>query len=402
MKDIKLTFIHKLFVFILYPFGGFLLSLIDFRSKSSHYIFFLYFVLFGFAFTPKEKGLDSYRYIERFNYTSHTAKNIENYVETYFKFESEKTKDIYLMLSYYIISRYTKNYHFLFALYAIVFAFFYLLTFRFITINRNFKYALPFYVLSILFALSNPIFNINGVRFWTASWIGVYAMFQLFINNNKKYILLSLITPLIHGAFTVYLFLILIIFLTRKFEKFWIVVFTLSLFFSATSLLSIVDELSNSLPPFLQKYLYVYAQSKSALEKMEGNKNLVIRIFEFLPNLFVGISILFFVRNKTSIKQDKVSQVFFQIILVWFSFVFFTMGIPSLGGRYFLVGIPFLVYLWINSYPVMEKYNAWLIFGFPIAFIYPVWSWIIKMSLVTEPYFYYSLSVDIIWKNLSL
>jgi hypothetical protein len=239
------------------------------------------------------------------------------------------------------------------------------------------------------------------VRFWTASWIAVYAMFQIFIQNEKKYLLLAILTPLVHGSFFIYLFLLSLIFLTRKSEKFWIPVFVISLFVSGVSFLNLAEQITDFLPPFLQRFVYVYTQSEYALKRIAGiEKNIIVQVLEFLPRVFIAVNILLFIINKDKIKQDPVSKVVFEMILVWYSFCFFALNIPSVGERFFAVGIPLIVYLWINSYPVMKQYNRWFINGMPVAYSYVIWGYFIRLTMVSEPVLYVSTLIHIIVRDL--
>ena len=390
----------KLFIFIIYPFGGFLVALKDFKSKSSIIVFFLYFMLFGFAFTPESEGLDSYRYIERFNYTKFdSSADFYSFVADFLKFESEKTKDIYLFLSYYLVGLFTNNYHFLFLFFSIVFSLFYLKSFSILVTNRNVTYSLSIVILVLWFGLSNPIFNINGVRFWTASWIGVLSMYQIFIRNNKLFYLLAMITPLIHASFYLFILLLFLMLFTRKFDRFWLYIFYFSLLGLGTSFLSYSQYFVDYLPPFLQKMVYLYTESDDALAKMEGiEKHIIIQIVEKLPHLYVMILLFLIIKNKNLLKRNLVSRNLYQIVLIWYTFVYFTMNIPSVGGRFFAVGTPLLIYLWINSYSILKRYNEIIIFGLPIAYSYVIWGWLVKMSLVTDPSFFYSPLYNIIYE----
>lgn len=394
--------IGKTIIFLIYPFGGFLFALRDFKSKSSIVVIFLYFLLFGFAFTPEKEGLDSYRYIERFNYT--TFESSDDFVDIaadFFSFESENTKDIYLFLSYYVVGLFTNNYHFLFLLFAFVFGFFYLKSFSILVTNRNITYTVAIIMLILWFGLSNPIFNINGVRFWTASWIAVFTMYQVFIRNNKLFLILALLTPLIHASYYLFILLLLVMLFTRKFEKFWIPVFYFSLLGLGTSFLSFTDSIVDFLPPFLQKMVFLYTESDDALAKMAGiEKHIIIQIVEKLPSLFVMVLLFLIIKHRNILKINAVSRNLYQIILIWYSFVFFTINIPSVGGRFFAVGTPLIIYLWINSYIVLSRYNRLIIYGLPIAYSYAIWSWLVKMSMVTEPSFFFSPLYNIIMKSL--
>ena len=129
------------------------------------------------------------------------------------------------------------------------FSLFSLKTFKFLTSEDNFDASLSCYILAYLFMI-NQIFNINGMRFWTAAWIAVYAIFQIFKNNNKKYFLLALTTPFFHGAYWIYLVVIIIAYFFKKYSKLWVVLFFISFLVSNISI-DFIYSLTDKLPPFL-------------------------------------------------------------------------------------------------------------------------------------------------------
>ena len=118
---------YKLLFFFFYPFGAFLQSLFDIKNKSSRIIIYLWFVLFGLAFTAKNPSADSFRYVQDF----HSEKNLSSwqyreFVKEYFTFDSN-TKDLYTTTVNYLVGKFTDNYHYTFLIYAVVFGFFYTL-----------------------------------------------------------------------------------------------------------------------------------------------------------------------------------------------------------------------------------------------------------------------------------
>lgn len=190
----------KLILFLISPFLAFVYSLRRMKTKSSYVVFFLFAVFFGMAFTINlNSGFDSIRYVEQFEEYQHvTHLEFMNDFAGFLNFDEGK-KDFYFDTVAFYTSRFTDNYHFLFMFFSIVFAFFMLKSFRFLTAEKKFNLSLASFILAYWF-VNNDIFNINGVRFWTAAWIGIYAIFQIFQRNDKRYWLLVLVTPFFHGS----------------------------------------------------------------------------------------------------------------------------------------------------------------------------------------------------------
>ena len=176
----------KLLLFLISPVLGFLHSLRSMNTKSSYWVFFFFAVCFGMAFSIDayesasiySSGIDAGRYRLEFEKSSNmTSQEFFRDLNSFMQFD-DGDKDLYYITMVYLVSRFTHNYHFLFMAFAIVFAFFQLKSLRLLTQHEQFENSLFFLILAFFFTW-NQIFNINAMRFYTAAWIGVYAIFQI-------------------------------------------------------------------------------------------------------------------------------------------------------------------------------------------------------------------------------
>src|SRR5690606_38353493 len=135
--------------------------------KSSYIVFFFFALFFGLSFTVvEERGYDSSHYKNEFeNYRFVNAYTFEQDFENFLTFNDGK-KDYYFDTVAFYVSRITDNYHFMFMIFAAIFAFFALKSFKFFTSEENFSFSVACLILAYLF-MYNQIFNINGVRMWT-------------------------------------------------------------------------------------------------------------------------------------------------------------------------------------------------------------------------------------------
>ena len=391
----------KILFFIIWPFGAFLLSLKNLKSKASLIVFFLFCVLFGFTFLPQNESADSYRYAEDFKelHNNYSWFEYSNDLNEYSKFDS-KIKDIYVITCSYIVIAVSGNYHLFMALFAFVFAYFYLKSFSFLVNRSEFQISIFCYLLAFLFTFSNPIFNINGVRFWTASWIAVYVLFQILVNKNYRYLLLAIITPLIHISFIIYLIIIIIYFLLKKFEKAWFILFFISFFLTNIILLNI-SNLSGYLPKTIQNILFYYTDASFLSGKVDEISSLPFyaRALNSLPYYYLNGIMIIFIFNFKKIKQNVNTNLIFIFLLIWMSFVNMTWGIPSVGNRFIALAIPIISYLIVISYkqiPIFKK----IVFLIPFVYSYAILDWFRNMISISDPYLYLSTLVHIIYKNL--
>src|SRR5690554_2635355 len=111
----------KVVLFLISPFFSLLYSLRTLKTKSSYVVFFLFAVFFGLAFTTQpHHTMDSVRYIEKFNgYIFYSLNDFLYEFQNFLTF-SEGDKDFYFNTVAFIVSRFTDNYHVLFAVFAAV------------------------------------------------------------------------------------------------------------------------------------------------------------------------------------------------------------------------------------------------------------------------------------------
>lgn len=402
----KLGFIYKkdfnkYLLFIIYPFGVFLYSLFNIKSKSSQNIFFLFCILFGYTFVIENREADSWNYLQDFyvdskiDFTQYTK-----IVNEYIGFDSN-VKDLYTLTCNFVISRFTLNYHFLMLLFASVFAFFYIKSFKYLT-NTNIQIStIPFYLLAFIFTFSNPIFNINGVRFWTAAWLGVFSMLKIYVDKDNRYYFLAIVTPLIHVSYLIYVLVIIAAKISAKIPKLMIIIYIFSFFFSYISF-EIIEKYKSFLPAVLQNIIWSYTESETAINRMnninEYSLPLYATILNSLPKLFINTCVIVFIKERDKITNNDTSSKIFGLILLWMTLLNLTSGIPSMGRFIYLV-IPIISYLWAKNYIYLNKYNL-ILYTIPLVFGYQILYWIKNMISISDPILYLSTSLHILIKNM--
>lgn len=387
---------YKLLFFFIYPFGAFLQSLFDIKNKNSRIIIYLWFVLFGLAFTAENPAADSFRYVQDFK----VEKNLDKWqyreiIKEYFTFDSN-TKDLYTTTVNYFIGKYTDNYHYTFLIYSIVFGFFYVLCMRYV-LHPKIRNKWVFYsIFLILFCFSNPIVNINGVRFWTAAWIAVFCMFKIFVDNDKRYLFLAGLTPLIHGGYFLFLMVLLIALLVNKCTKILMVGFCVSIFFSVTAFMSVAEAFIDSFPKFVQNMFLSYSEHEFNVLTSHYSS-----ILNNIPNYYIILLILLIINEyrKRRLVLTPSSTVLLGVILLWFSFVNFTSAFPSVGIRFRQLGLPLLAFFWLQNYENLRKYNK-VILLLPIVYSYKILYWYRLMASISSFYLYLSPLPVVLYKFL--
>lgn len=391
----------KIILFLISPFIAFLYSLRTIKTKSSYVVFFLFCVFFGLSFSvsagkDEHNKSDGASYREKFELYKYVSDS-EFYkrFNEYFTFE-EGAKDYYFDTVAFYVSRVTDNYHIMFMVFAIVFAYFGLKSLRFLTSEPKFDASLSCLILVYLFMI-NQIFNINGVRFWTAAWIGVYCIFQIFRNGNKKYFLLALCTPFFHGAFWVYILVITFAYFSKWTQKVWVVLFFISFFVSNISV-DFVRGIIGYLPPFIAGMAQSYTDAEYIQERSAEGSGFywVAEIFRFSVRVYMNYLVWLFIKNSSRITANPKTKSLFAFLLIWMTFANFTMPIPSLGGRFMVLAYPVIAYIWLVNFKGV-KYQK-VLHAMPFVFLFSFYTQFLLYKNVLDITFYFSSPFYLLYK----
>ena len=379
----------KAILFILNPFISAIFSLKDIRDGVSHRFLYLWFLIFGIGFCAISEVADSFRYVEKFMIEhNYTWSQYMMEINEYFTFESN-IKDIYTLTVNFFVGRFTNNYHWTYFIYAAVFGFFYIKSLKIFLRHNNVSNNIVFYALLFMFCYSNPIYNINGVRFWTAAWIGVYVALSVFVEKDYKKLPLLILLPLVHGSSVIWVVIMAIALLLSRFQNITIGLFIASSFVSAVSYLNIMNDYSYLLPQFLQNQIWSYNESEMALKRLSGVSQYGKAYADFLialPGYFQILLSYLLILNRKEINRDKRAGYVLTIMLALAAITNFLSGIPSMG-RFKALVIPMLVIVWAYNYRILKKYDKYFNVV-PFIYAYSLLYWYRRMSAISELYLY--------------
>lgn len=377
---------NKLILFLISPFISAIESLKNIRDGSSYITLYMWFIIFGISFCAVNEAADSFRYVKEFMIEKdYTFYQYIHQINEYLTFDTN-IKDVYTLTVNFLVGRFTDNYHWTFFIYSIIFGYFYIKSLKVFLQYNCVKNNYVFYILLFLFCFSNPIFNINGVRFWTASWIGVYLALSIFIKKDYKNIPLLILMPLIHGSSIIWIAAMAIALLLSKLQNITIVLYILSIFVSSASYLNVLNDYSHMLPQFMQNQIWSYTKSEWALERLSGEYGIAYANFlNALPGYFQIFMSVLLIINRKKIKDNHASYLL-TVVLALSAVTNFLSGIPSLG-RFQKLVIPFLVVVWAYNYNILIKYNKYF-FLVPFIYAYTILYWCRNMYSVTELYMY--------------
>jgi len=346
IKATRGTFVSAL-TFIIAPFISFIISFFRMKNERNLWVIFFFYLLFGLCFTINEKtGFDSIRYVTSFESINANGTFRDIYASNIIC--NGDAGDVYFPIIAWMAKRIVgNNYHIMFLMFAIVFAFFTVKSIKiFYEAYRPPKYWL--YLVAVLLLITNNfIFNINGMRFWTAAWILAYGILQYFVKNNKVGLFLVLVTPLVHSTFLIPIAIFLTSIFIGKAQKVWIILLWLSIPFSFLSI-ELIPIISSYIPDIYISKFDFYTNSNYIAQRGSGvgfaHLEKFLQICKMIVEAFVLYKLYHIKKNNNNWKYQKL----FHFTLIFVTLSNFFSAIPSVG-RYIIVGLPFVMFfIWIN------------------------------------------------------
>jgi hypothetical protein len=268
-------------------------------------------------------------------------------------------KDYYLDTIGFLSTLIGSNYHYFMMLLAVVFSFIYLKCLKYIVQDEDYENGFLGWCLILLFSY-NQIINVHWARFPTTSWIAVLCVFNIFLKGNKRYWLLAFATLFFHGSFYVFIFILFVASITRKYEKFWIILFYISIFVSSVPQ-DLVESLHSVLPPRFAAYVG-YATEDGLREReaaIASRKSaMFLELFPLLQRMYMNILMIIMIRTMRKIRECGVELserflIMYSVVFTFFTIVNFTSAFKELFERYQLITYPLVAYLAFKLY----KYN---------------------------------------------
>ncbi|MBP8959659.1 MAG: EpsG family protein [Bacteroidales bacterium] len=328
--------------FLFWPFG---LMLASFRYRHKPWaknIFWLFCIYFGFVFIISSEGPDSARYANTLIELSKSDLTFSNLISALYTTETNYV-DIVQPLITFIVSRFTTNYHVLFAVFAFIFGFFYSRNLWFLLERINGKITIVCFIFILTFALIISVWNINGFRMWTAAQIYLYGMLPFLIEGDKKKLFWTFFSVFVHFSF---FFPVAVVFLyllagDRLTVYFWF--FIIASFITEINIES-VKEFISSLPDVFRLKLIGYTSE----EYTERVKSASESLNWYVPYSSAGVrgvvyafSIAAFIKCRNLLKSEKGLLNLFSFSLLFYGFANIARNIPS-GGRFITVANLFM------------------------------------------------------------
>lgn len=349
---------------IIYPLGSLLYTLKQWRCTWAKNAFWIICTFLGFIqiFHPEGTelgdGSDSGRYVLNLMYMHD---EVDSFSEMQDSFYDGSTLDIYCDSLTFLVSRFTDNGHVLFLTFAFVFGYFYSRNVWYILDRTPDKLRKWTWCLIALLFLTCPIWQVNGVRMWTAMHVFLYGALPFLIEGRKKRLLWVLLSILIHHSFifpiTFMAFYMLFknsFFRKEKSLKYVFIFYLLSLTINQLNLSSLNSFLQSVLPSYYEERIDGYVSEETLSLRHDSTSGLSWHFYFFstLKSWLVPIFVILSYSIMTKFRQsNKIIIPLFTFALLFSAFSNIAGCVPS-GGRYiiianfFMVSALILIYSW--------------------------------------------------------
>lgn len=367
-------FIGKLLLFIIWPFGAFLASLIKPNSKSSYCIYWLFGILFCWSMYYKGESIDFNNIVLRFYAQPDLSFNelIERITNLYT--DNSKDSDIYNILLNWVTQQFSNNFHTLFAIASIPYLFFMLNSLKYITNDeKRFSSSTFCYLILLLFVLPKDIFWVQNFRFTTATWVSIYALIKTYYSGQKSYWLLLFVTPLIHSSFWFLIIVAILYVVSRKIPIKYIYYISLPFILIPTDLLSKIDLsfIPSSLSIWSKNYLNEDAYSTFGMGRSGSGLYWISKLFNILHFYSYAVAIIIMANSKELKNAEKGIKELFSFQLLFLTITNFIQVIPVLGSRFLNNSLILTIFLWYKiMYPKKNILLIIILFGWAFELMY--------------------------------
>jgi hypothetical protein len=370
---LKRKIIHPLknnFIFFLIsPFLGFIQSFKYYKEDWAKNSVWLFVIFYGYTMFRPEI-MDANRYVVSFINLHNTPMSWDVFVANFYTDESD-TVDIYQPLITFILSRFTKDGNILFAVFGIVYGYFYSRNiWLVIDLAKGKNVDRTFWFLIVAFICVLGFWNLNGVRMWTAAHVFFYGAFQYLVNSKRKGIFIASTSILIHFSFVLPIAALLLFAFVKIPWRILYFLFIGSFSLSTLNLATVRAKLESVAPAFLLPRVNSYTSEEYVESIADMNLTVNWYIKYYTTSLMWVIAILFTIIYFTKKKGYKDEKSFSN--LFGFSLLILTVGnitslLPS-GGRYLLIAQLFAVALLVFCYTRFDDflYKRWLTLTTPL------------------------------------
>jgi EpsG family len=330
---------NSIILFLIWPFFALSFAIRNYKSEWAKNIIWLFVIFHGYTLTihseTAEGSIDANRYKLQLAEMHGQELSFDNFTASLYS-EDTQYLDVFQPAVIFLVSRVTGNHHILFAIFGLIFGFFY---------SRNIWYLIDKagrgmksvnIPIILTFAFIVGFWEINGFRFWTATLVFFYGVLPYLFEGKKKYLIFSFLSIFIHFSYLFPIVILLIYLVAGRRANIYFALFIASMFIKELNLSTIGDYLSNNLPEIFLPRVKGYTSEDYANEIADTylTANWYAVIYrDILKWVIVAFMTVVFFKGKKFIDNNKNFDSVFSFTLLLYAIANIFSLVPS-GGRF--------------------------------------------------------------------
>jgi hypothetical protein len=400
---------NSIILFLIWPFFALTFAIRNYKSEWAKNIVWLFVIFHGYTLTvhseTAEGSIDANRYKLQLSEMAGQEMSFNNFTALLYSDDTEYL-DIFQPILIFLISRFTTNHHILFAIFGLIFGFFYSRNLWYLIGRAGPQIKSVNIPIILTFAFIVGFWEINGFRFWTATLVFFYGVFPFLFEGKKKYLLFSVLSIFIHFSYLFPVLIFLIYLALGKRTNFFFVLFFASMFLKELNLSVIGDYLSNNLPEIFLPRVKGYTNEEYAKEIADTylTANWYAVIYkDILKWVIVGFMTVIFFKGRKYINRNKNFESIFSFTLFLYAISNTFSLIPS-GGRFLYLANLFafaFILLYVQFAPGVATIKRLITLSVPALILYCLVSVRIAFdtmgffSVFGNPFLTFFIDVDI-------
>lgn len=357
------------YLFVVFPFLSGILAVKNYRASWAKNIIWAFFVFYGFTFgksgetSTDTTSADINRYVDEMKDLYEKDLSFTDIITLY---KNNDDIDILRLTLAIGISRVTNSQQVLTAVYGLIFGFFFSRNIWFVLNRMRGKIKPVALLLLIAYILIDPIWNINGFRFYTAVQIFIYGLLPFLFEGKKKGIFISSLSFLVHFAFLLPIGVLLLYFFLGNRTVIYFVFFVASIFTSGIKIAAVNEVIDENAPEALSERTATYRDEGRVENFREGtgfadtsNANWYVLYYIKAINWSLIAFLIFLFFKRKTIEQQNNNKLLngLSFALLFWGVANIMNSLPS-GSRFLTVAalsvLPVLI-LYVQNKP-HEKY----------------------------------------------
>ncbi len=321
------------FTFIVWPLFSLFYSLLNYRKPYFKNIIWLFCGFYGYNFVNDGKGGDVERYSDQLVYLYNANFSFLEFLQLLIDGKYGRGDYIQPILTY-LVSFISDDYRIIYLLYGLIYGYLFSRTIDLLIHYKNKKIDYQTKLLILYFAFIVPVWYINGVRFYVATYLFTYGCIAYYLLRDKKKLFFLALSPLMHFSFIIPVGLFLVHFLLPKNIWLYLTVLALSLFLfnlSIPEMVSFIPSINNQIDGTVRGYTNV-----NVIENVFKHREKTIwftKLHESLLNYISFFMISCIVVLYKKIKEKEVI-LFVTLGILILAFSNIVDKIPSMGRFY--------------------------------------------------------------------